>query len=396
MGTDSIFRYSIPFNKQFLTGKELEYVRQAIEFAHTSGGGPFTERCEQFLERTLGARKALLTTSCTHALEMTALLLNIQPGDEVIVPSFTFVSTANAFALRGARLVFCDIRLDTLNLDEKRLEPLITPRTKAVIPVHYSGVGCEMASIVEQARVHGFTVVEDNAHGLLGTYKGRQLGTFGSLATLSFHETKNFSCGEGGALLINDEQYSERAEILREKGTDRNRFLRGAVDKYSWVDLGSSYIPSDILAAVLYAQLEARDLIQEKRQAIWDRYHDAFAGWAEERSIRRPSVPPQCQHPYHMYYLILPSLVARQALIDHLKRRGILAVFHYTPLHLSSMGRRACGAPGDCPVTEYVADRLLRLPFYSGLTTSEQEQVIEAVKTGFQSISISRRAGEPG
>jgi len=322
----------------------------------------------------------LLTTSCTHALDMAALLLDIQPGDEVIIPSFTFVSTVNAFVLRGARPVFADIRPDTLNLDETKLEQLVTPRTKAIAVVHYAGVGCEMDTIMEIANRHGIPVVEDNAHGLFGKYKGKYLGTFGCLATQSFHETKNFTCGEGGALLINDPRYIERAEIIREKGTNRSRFFRGQVDKYTWVDIGSSYLPSDILAAFLYAQLEMREQIQTKRRRIWEYYYKHLQDWARDHGVRLPIVPMHCEQSYHMFYLLLPSLEQRQALIDHLKKQGILAVFHYLPLHLSDMGRRFGGKQGDCPVTEDVSDRLLRLPFYNDLCGEDQERVVEAIK----------------
>lgn len=372
-------QYHIPFNRPSLAGRELEYMAQAVEAGHISGDGPFTKQCHRLLEESLGVPRALLTTSCTHALEMSALLLDIQPGDEVIVPSFTFVSTVNAFVLRGARPVFADIRPDTLNLDETRLEALITPRTKAIVVVHYAGVGCEMDAIMQIAARHGVAVVEDNAHGLFGTYRGQHLGTFGALATQSFHETKNFQCGEGGALLINDPQYVERAEIIREKGTNRSRFFRGQVDKYTWVDIGSSYLPSDLLAAFLYVQLEAREQIQATRQRIWETYSETLAGWAADHDVRLPVVPAHCDQAYHMFYLLLPSLDARQTLIEHLKARGILAVFHYLPLHLSDMGVCFGGQPGDCPVTEDISDRLLRLPFYTALAPDEQTQVIEAV-----------------
>ena len=369
----------IPFNRPAIVGKELYYISQAIHEGHAAGDGTFTKRCHAFLEEALDVPKVLLTTSCTHALEMAALLLNIQPGDEVIVPSFTFVTTVNAFVLRGARPVFVDIRPDTLNLDEGLLEGLITPRTKAILPVHYAGVGCEMDAILEIAGRHGIAVVEDNAHGLFGKYKGRYLGTFGCLATQSFHETKNFSCGEGGALLISDMKYIERAEILREKGTNRSRFFRGEVDRYTWVDLGSSYLPSDILAAFLYAQLEAREQIQARRREIWEYYYEHLSSWAQEHEVRLPIVPAHCEQPYHIFYLLLPSLEQRQALIAHLKAREISSVFHYIPLHLSEMGRNFGGAPGDCPVTEAVSDYLLRLPFYNDLTEADQARVVDAI-----------------
>ncbi len=373
-------KYAIPFNKACFEGNEQVYMAQAVANGHISGDGPYTKRAHTLLEEALAVRKALLTTSCTHALEMAALLLDIQPGDEVIVPSFTFVSTINAFVLRGAWPVFVDIRPDTLNLDERQLERLITPRTRAILPVHYAGVGCEMDAIIAIANRHGIAVVEDNAHGLFGRYKGKYLGTFGSMATQSFHETKNFTCGEGGALLINDPRYVERAEIIREKGTNRSRFFRGQVDKYTWVDVGSSYLASDLLAAFLYAQLEARDKIQAKRQRVWERYNTHLMEWATEHNVRLPIIPPHCEQSYHMFYLLMPSLEARSALIALLKAHGILSVFHYLPLNTSDMGQRFDGKPGDCPVTEQVSDRLLRLPFYNDLTEQEQEHVIEVMR----------------
>ena len=371
--------YRIPFNRPCLTGKELLYVAQSILNGHCAGDGPFTVRCSEILERELGVRRALLTTSGTHALEMCALLLDIQPGDEVIVPSFTFVSTANAFVLRGARPVFCDIRPDTLNLDERLLPSLLSPRTRAIVPVHYAGVACEMDQIMSIASRAGVPVVEDNAHGLFARYRGRYLGTFGCLSALSFHETKNIICGEGGALLVNDPSLVERAEYLRQKGTNRQRFLQGQVDKYTWVDLGSSYVLSDILAAFLCAQLEQRDWIQTVRKRIWDAYYEGLHDWAKENGVRLPAVPADCEQSYHMFYLLLPTRAARDALIAHLKARGMLAVFHYVPLHLSEMGQRWGGRPGQCPVAEQVSERLLRLPFYNDLTPANQAEIIEAV-----------------
>lgn len=371
--------YRIPFNRATSVPREVEYVQQAIANGHISGDGPFTRKAHALLEEALGVRKVLLTTSCTHALEMSAILLDIQPGDEVIVPSFTFVSTVNAFVLRGAKPVFADIRPDTLNMDETKLEALITPHTRAIVPVHYAGVGCEMDTIMEIAKRHGIAVVEDNAHGLFGRYKGKLLGTFGALATQSFHETKNFSCGEGGALLINDPELVERAEIIREKGTNRSRFFRGQVDKYTWVDLGSSYLPSEMLAAFLYAQLEEREQVQQARAQLWHRYDEALAAWAEEHEVQRPAVPAYAEQAYHMYYLLLPSLAVRTRLIDFLKQRGILSVFHYLPLNTSDMGQQFGARPGDCPVTENVSDRLLRLPFYTNMRAEDQEAVIEAL-----------------
>ncbi len=369
----------IPFNRAYISGNELEYIAEAIANGHISGNGPFTRRCEALLQEIVGSRRALLTTSCTDALEMAALLLDIHPGDEVIVPSYTFVSSINAFVLRGALPVFADIRPDTLNLDETRLEALITPRTRAIVVVHYAGVGCEMDVILEIARRHGVPVVEDNAQGLFARYRGRPLGSFGALAAVSFHETKNVGCGEGGALLVNDAAYVERAEIIQEKGTNRAQFFRGQVDKYTWVDVGSSFLPSDLLAAFLLAQLEARAQIQGRRRVIWTRYEQGLGDWAAQHGVRLPVVPPHCEQPFHMFYLLLPSLAARQAMIERLRSRGILSVFHYVPLHLSPMGKRFGGRPGSCPVSEDLAEQLLRMPFYTGLTEGEQAEVIRAV-----------------
>ncbi|HYL72987.1 MAG TPA: dTDP-4-amino-4,6-dideoxygalactose transaminase [Bryobacteraceae bacterium] len=366
----------VPFNHPYLDGKEFQYMERAIANLHVSGDGQFTKKCHALLEEMLGVPKVLLTTSCTHALELAALLLEILPGDEVIVPAFTFVSTLNAFVLRGARPVFADVRPDTLNLDEALLERLITPRTKAIVVVHYAGVGCEMTPIMDVAQRHGIPVVEDNAHGLLGKYQGKNLGTFGCLASQSFHETKNFHCGEGGALVINDSRYCQRAEILREKGTNRSRFFRGEVDKYTWVDVGSSYLPSDLLAAFLCAQLEARELIQNRRKGIWDSYRAELSGWAKEKGVALPTVPAHCEQPAHLFYLLLPSEAERDGLIAHLKKREIYAVFHYQPLHLSEMGRKFGGREGQCPVTESASGRLVRLPLYTGMTEAEQSAVV--------------------
>lgn len=371
----------VDFNRPVVVGHEFEYMRQAIENGHISGDGPFTKKCHAFLEEQLGVGKALLTTSCTHALEMSAILLEIQPGDEVIIPDFTFVSTVNAFVLRGARPVFVDVRPGTLNLDESRLEAAVTPKTKAIVPVHYAGVACEMDTIMEIARRHHLAVVEDNAHGLFARYKGKYLGTFGSLASQSFHETKNFSCGEGGALLINDPVLLERAEIIREKGTNRSRFFRGQVDKYTWVDIGSSYLPSDILAAFLFAQFEESEQIQLHRKRVWELYHAGLKDWADTHDVQLPYVPAECEQSYHMFYMLLPNLELRQKLIMYLREQGVYSVFHYLPLHLSEMGQRFGGKTGDCPVTEQVSDRLIRLPFHNALTSTEQEQVIELLHT---------------
>ena len=370
----------ISFNKPTSIGKEFEYMRQALLNDHISGDGQFTKQAHALLEQALGVPKVLLTTSCTHALEMSALLLDLKDGDEVIVPSFTFVSTINAFVLRGARPVFADIRPDTLNLDESRLEALITPRTRAIVVVHYAGVGCEMDAVMEIANRHGIPIVEDNAHGLFGKYKGQYLGTFGMMATQSFHETKNFTSGEGGALLINDSKYIEDAEILREKGTNRSRFFRGQIDKYTWVNVGSSYLPSDMLAGFLLAQLEEREQIQSSRQRIWETYYKELSDWAEENQVQLPFIPAHCEHPYHMFYLLLPNLEKRQVAIAHLKEHRIQAVFHYLPLHLSPMGEKYGGKMGDCEVTERASDRLLRLPFYTNMTHDEQMHVIKVLK----------------
>jgi dTDP-4-amino-4,6-dideoxygalactose transaminase len=374
----------IDFNKPCLTGNEMTYIAQAVQNSHISGDGSFTKKCSAMLEQILDCSKVLLTTSCTHALEMAALLLDIRPGDEVILPAFTFVSTVNAFVLRGAKPVFIDIRPNTLNLDETRLEDLITPRTRAIVPVHYAGVGCEMDQILSIAQTHGLAVVEDNAHGLFGKYRGRPLGSFGCMATQSFHETKNITCGEGGALVINDPKFIEQAEILREKGTNRSRFFRGQVDKYTWVDLGSSYLPSDILAAFLLAQLEQWENIQARRSRIWEYYSQTLNGWAEEHNVRLPFVPRHCDQSFHMFYMLMPDLDQRQAMISHLRSKGIYSVFHYLPLHLSDMGRKFGGKPGDCPVTEKVSDQLLRLPFYNDLTEEDQAVVVQTIKDFYE------------
>ncbi len=382
--------FSIPFNRPCLAGNEYKYIAEAIANGHASGDGPFTRRCQEFLERELQVPKALLTTSCTDALEMAAILLNCGPEDEVILPSFTFVSTANAFVLRGARVVFADVRSDTMNLDESQLESLITPRTKAVVPVHYAGVSCEMDTICAIAARHGVKVVEDNAHGLFSRYRGKYTGTFGALATQSFHETKNITCGEGGALLVNDANFVERAQIIREKGTNRNQFLRGMVDKYTWVDIGSSYLPSDLLAAFLFAQLESRQQIHAQRRRVWEFYSQHLAEWAAHHGVQMPFVPEHCEQAFHMFYLLLPSLKDRQALIEHLKARDILSVFHYVPLHLSDMGVKFAARKANCPVTEDVSARLLRLPFYNDLTEAELSKIVAAI-TEFRAWSGSHQ-----
>ena len=362
-----------------MAGKELEYIAAAVRNGRISGDGEFTRRCHAILEQELPGMRALLTTSCTHALDMSALLLDIAPGDEVIVPSFTFVSTVNAFALRGAVPVFADIRPDTLNIDERHVESLLTERTRAIVAVHYAGVGCEMDALVEIARRHQIPLVEDNAHGLFGRYRGRPLGTFGVLSSLSFHETKNMSCGEGGALMIGDPALVERAEIIREKGTNRTRFFRREVDKYTWIDLGSSFLPSEMIAAFLCAQLEAREAIQAQRQRVWTTYAEGLAEWAAAQEVRLPVVPAHCEQPYHLFYLLLPSESARRSLIDHLAKAGAMAVSHYVPLHLSPMGLGLQREPATCPVTEDVSARLLRLPFFPTLSEMDQQAIIGAI-----------------
>ena len=366
----------IKFNRPYMTGKELWLISQAHAKGHLSGDGDFTKRCHEWLEQHTGCHKALLTHSCTAALEMTALLLDLQPGDEVIMPSFTFVSTANAFVLRGAVPVFVDIRPDTLNIDENLIEAAITPRTKAICVVHYAGVGCEMDTIMAIAEKHGLAIVEDAAQGIMSTYKGRPLGGIGQLGALSFHETKNVISGEGGALLINDERFVERAEIIREKGTNRSRFFRGQVDKYTWVDVGSSYLPGEIIAAFLAAQMEQAEAITRQRLALWDRYHT----WAEpleaEHKLRRPIVPDECVHNAHMYYMLLPDAEQRDRFITGLKQHDIGAVFHYIPLHSSPAGMRYCRTSGSMRVTDDTSARLVRMPLWIGLDQA-QPHVLE-------------------
>jgi dTDP-4-amino-4,6-dideoxygalactose transaminase len=373
---------TIPFNRTYLSGAEAEYVAQAMASGPLSGDGPFTARATALLVDLIGARAALLTTSCTHALDMSAILLDLVPGDEVILPSFTFCSTATAYVMRGAVPVFVDCRPDTFNLDERQVEAAITPRTKAIVVVHYAGVACEMDTINEIADRHGLIVIEDNAHGLGGNYRGRRLGSIGAMATQSFHETKNVQCGEGGALVFNDTRFVARAEIIREKGTNRSQFFRGQVDKYRWVDIGSSYLPSDILAAYLTAQLESFPEIQRRRHAIWSTYDNQLRDWAAAQGVTQPTVPAGCEHPAHLYYLILPSLDRRQALLRHLSERGVHATFHYQPLHFSPAGSRyGRVGPGGCPVTDDVADRLIRLPLFAGMQEAELQRVVDGVLT---------------
>jgi dTDP-4-amino-4,6-dideoxygalactose transaminase len=372
-------KYRIPFNKPSFAGDENRYIADAIARGHISGDGHYTKLCHALFERELGVEKALLTTNCTHALEMSALLCRCGPGDEVIVPSFAFVTTVLAFVMRGAKPVFVDVLPGTLGIDPAQVEARITPRTKAIVALHYAGVACEMDELLAIGARHGVPIVEDNAHGLYGKYKGRWLGTMGVLATQSFHETKNFTCGEGGALLVNDPALVERAEIVREKGTNRSRFLRGLVHKYTWVDLGSSWLPSDMVAAFLWAQLEARERIQSRRRSIWERYDRELGAWAGTIGATQPKVPADREQSWHMYHLLLRDSAQRERLIDHLEARGILAVFHYLPLHLSEMGRKFGGKEGDCPTTEDISSRLLRLPFFNALSEDEQGDVVRAL-----------------
>jgi len=368
----------IPFNRPVPLGRELEYAADAFQRGHISGDGHYTRRATEILEQELGAR-VLLTTSCTHALELAALLLNVMPGDEIIVPAFTFTSTINAFVLRGASPVFVDIRPDTLNVDEREVARVITRKTKAIVVVHYAGIACEMDSLVALAERHGVALIEDNAHGLFGRYKGKPLGTFGRLSTLSFHETKNFTCGEGGALVINDPTLYDRAEILREKGTDRSRFFRGETDKYGWVDIGSSYVLSDMLAAVLLAQLEKRDEVQARRRELWNRYLTGLRDWAAATHVKLPTVPDNVEPAYHLFHLVMPSAQAQQALIRTLRHHGIYAVFHYLPLNRSAMALTLGADVYSCPVAEDTSERLVRLPFFTRLNDTELSTVVDVL-----------------
>ncbi len=370
----------IPFNRPHVVGTELSFVAQAQLNGHLSGDGPFTRQCHSWLERHAGGGKALLTHSCTAALEMAAILAGVGPGDEVILPSYTFVSTANAFVLRGAVPIFVDVRADTLNLDERRIEEAISSRTRAIVPVHYAGVSCAMDVIFEIAGRHGLLVIEDAAQGIMSTHRGRALGSLGHLGAFSFHETKNINTGEGGALLVNDRAMAARAEIIREKGTNRSQFFRGQVDKYTWVDVGSSFLPGEMVAAYLAAQLEEADVITARRLALWARYHDAFEALEREGRLRRPVVAESCTHNAHMYYLLLPDLEERTAFIEHMKAQEIQCVFHYVPLHSSPYGRQVGRASGAMTVTDNVADRLVRLPVWLGL----EEHLDRVIDTALQ------------
>jgi dTDP-4-amino-4,6-dideoxygalactose transaminase len=367
---------TIPFNKPFMTGKELHYIAQAHFNGILAGDGPFTRKCHQWLQAKTGTQKALLTHSCTAALEMAAILVDTRPGDEIIMPSFTFVSTANAFVLRGGVPVFIDIRKDTLNLDEHLIEAAITPRTKAVVPVHYAGVACEMDTILKIAHRYQLKVVEDAAQGVMSTYKGRPLGSIGDLGTYSFHETKNVSSGEGGALLVNDQGMALRAEIIREKGTDRSRFFRGEIDKYTWQEAGSSFLPGELTSAFLWAQLEEAESITAQRMTCWNIYQELLAPLEKAGILRRPVIPTHCQHNAHMYYILLAPEISRKKLLNNLKLHNIFPVFHYVPLHSSPGGQRYGRAQGSLKVTDNLANRLLRLPLWIGLSAEQQERII--------------------
>jgi dTDP-4-amino-4,6-dideoxygalactose transaminase len=370
----------IYFNRPDITVSDRDYLAEAILGGQSSGNGPFTQRVEEHISSATGTGRVLLTTSCTHALEMSALLCSLRPGDEVIVPSYTFVSTASAFALLGAKPVFVDSRQDTLNIDPSLIEAAITSRTRAICVVHYGGVACEMEKILELASAHNLSVIEDNAHGLFARYRGRYLGTFGSLATQSFHETKNLTCGEGGALLVNDSALVERAEILREKGTNRSRFLRGQVDKYTWVDIGSSWVMSDLLAAILWGQLQRANGINSRRVAIWNQYDSNLQDWADKHGVLRPFVPAGCEHVGHVYHLRFREGEQRTRFITHMKEHQISCVFHYQPLHVSPVGQRFGGFSGQCPVSEHAGECLVRVPMYNTLNDNDLARIIDTVQ----------------
>ena len=369
----------IPFNKFDTIGNELKYLEDAINLGHISGDGIFTKKCNELIENKLRIKKCMLTTSCTHALELSAILLEIDKEDEIIVPSFTFSSTANSFVLHGAKPIFIDIRSDTLNIDQDLIEPLITKKTKAILPVHYGGVGSEMDKICKIAEENNIHIIEDNAHGLFAKYKGRYLGTFGTFSAQSFHETKNFTCGEGGALLINDQSFIERAENIMDKGTNRQKFLNGLVDNYSWIDFGSSYRPSDLLSAFLFAQLEKHKQIQKKRKTIWNKYFSNLFEWANNNNVSLPLVPKHCESSYHLFYLIMPNRKIRDFFIDKLKEKNIMALFHYIPLHNSKMSTQYGWDKTSCPVAIYSSERLVRLPIYFSLKDEEVEFIIHTI-----------------
>ncbi|MGD8619697.1 MAG: dTDP-4-amino-4,6-dideoxygalactose transaminase [Gammaproteobacteria bacterium] len=374
-------QYKIPFNKPFVVGKELYYIAQTVLGGYTSGDGEYSKNCQRLMQEKFAASQVLLTTSCTSALEMAALLCDIKPGDEVILPSYTFVSTANAFLMRGAHLNFVDIRPDTLNLDESLLEQAVSEKTVAIVPVHYAGVACEMDRIMEIAGRSGAAVIEDAAQGVNARYKSRYLGTIGDMGTYSFHETKNIICGEGGAFVTSHDEFAARAEIIREKGTNRSQFFRGEVDKYTWVDIGSSYLPSDMLAAFLYAQLENMNQITDKRRVLCERYYQRLEPLASRNLIRLPIVGEDCESNYHMFYILVRDNAIRSDLIKYLKQQSILAVFHYIPLHTSPMGQSMGYKKGMFPVTEELSERLLRLPLYYELKEEEIDLVVDSIYT---------------
>lgn len=375
---------SIPFNRAFIAGRELYYIAQAVANGELKGDGPFTRKCSEWIESRFGIQKALLTHSCTGALEMAAILLDLKPGDEVIMPSYTFTSTANAFLLRGAKPIFVDIRPDTLNIDENKIEEKISPSTKAICVVHYAGVSCDMDQIMDIAARHNLYVIEDAAHAIMAKYNDAPLGSIGHMATFSFHETKNYNCGEGGALLINDSAFAERAEIIREKGTNRSQFFRGEVDKYSWVDTGSSFLPSEIIAAFLYGQLEHADRINEERLAIWNAYYSKLAPLASKGLLKLPIVPGKCTHNAHLFYLLLNSDAEQEQLLAHLRENGIGAVFHYIPLHTAPMGRALGYKAGDLPISESTSRRIVRLPLFCGMTDFEVDYIIDCIHSFFE------------
>jgi dTDP-4-amino-4,6-dideoxygalactose transaminase len=375
---------TITFNKPYMTGKELKYISEAHAKRHLSGDGPFSKKCSEWLEKSTGCNKALLTHSCTAALEIAAILADVQPGDEIIMPSYTFSSTATSFVLRGGVPVFVDTRMDTLNIDENRIEKAITEKTKAIVPMHYAGVACEMDTINAIAKQHNLLVIEDAAQGVMSTYKNKPLGNLGHMAAISFHETKNIISGEGGALLINEERFIERAEIIREKGTNRSKFFRGEIDKYTWVDIGSSYLPGELIAAFLWAQMEEAESINQRRLKIWNSYNEAFEELEKKGKIRRPVVPSDCEHNAHMYYLLLPDLKARTDFLEKLKGEGIYAIFHYIPLHSSPAGRKYGRAYGKLSNTLDASDRIVRLPLWIEMEEKDISRVIEAVFNSLQ------------
>jgi dTDP-4-amino-4,6-dideoxygalactose transaminase len=378
---------TIIFNKPLVTGKEIEYIKQVLDNSKLSGNGLFTKKCCQWFEETFDCKKALLVTSCTHALEMAAILADIQPGDEVIMPSYTFVSTANAFVLRGATIVFVDIRSDTMNMDETLIENAITERTKAIVPVHYAGVACEMDTIMEIAYRHNLLVIEDAAQGVMSKYKGKYLGTIGHMGCYSFHETKNYTCGEGGALIINDERLIERAEIIQEKGTNRSQFFLGQIDKYTWVDIGSSYLPSELNAAFLYAQLEMAEKINANRLKSWQLYFQGLQTLDERGIIEIPYVPKECQHNGHLFYIKLKDLSERTCLINYLHDQTINCVFHYIPLHSSNAGKRFGRFHGEDIYTTCESERLLRLPIYWGIVSGDIENILDSIRSFYDKVS---------